>query len=148
MSISELFAAVLRIILWAQGKLDSLQQVMAIKNVLFLSNIMSAYSMRASASLRNWNSRDLGFGLKMPSRIFQIEISRWAFAFIYCVQGAMLSFILIQVTNDRFKWMANIGLDIFFAIVFLVYCKNVHVQKVRGNHLFGQYLYICVFFKA
>ena len=126
---AELCAAIIRIILWSRGLLNSIQQDMCIKNFLFITNIQSAINFKINASLRNWNSRDLGFGINIPTRGAQIEIFRWLFAFFYCVQGAIMSVILIQVTGARLKWLANIGFDFFLVIVFLVYCRKVHIQN-------------------
>lgn len=56
MGAAELFAASLRISLWVNGHLrnNSLQQEMAIKNVLFLGSVYCAYSMWTTAKERNW----------------------------------------------------------------------------------------------
>lgn len=72
MTIAELYAAVLRIVLWIQGALLAIQQDMAIKNIMFLSSVYSAYSYRVNTLMRDWNSRDLGFGLKIPLRRKQL----------------------------------------------------------------------------
>ncbi len=147
MSFSELCAAILRLVLWSRGQLNSMQQEMCFKNILFLTSIQNAINFKINASLRNWNSRELGFGLYLPGRMTQIEIFRWSFAFFYCLQGAMMSFILIQVTGARLKWLTNIGFDVVLTAVFLVYCKKVHVQNseippqfflvpAKGFHIF------------
>ena len=56
MGAAEFFAASLRISLWVNGHLinNSLQQEMAIKNVLFLASVYGAYSMWTSTKERNW----------------------------------------------------------------------------------------------
>ena len=56
MGAAEFFAASLRISLWINGYLrnNSLQQEMAIKNVLFLGSVYNAYSMWTTAKERNW----------------------------------------------------------------------------------------------
>lgn len=68
MVFAEVYAAVLRIYLWHEDKLDSIQQKMTIKNLLFIAAMYSAYSLWSTAKNRDWNSRELGFGLRMPSR--------------------------------------------------------------------------------
>ena len=56
MGAAEFFAASLRISLWINGHLrnNSLQQEMAIKNVLFLGSVYGAYSMWTTAKERSW----------------------------------------------------------------------------------------------
>ena len=56
MGAAELYAATLRISLWARGYLrnNSLQQEMAIKNVLFLTSVYGAYSMWTTSKARDW----------------------------------------------------------------------------------------------
>ena len=54
MTAAEFYAAVLRVILWAQGRLNLLQQEMALKNFLFLLSMSGAYDMYTSTIHRNW----------------------------------------------------------------------------------------------
>lgn len=44
-----------------------------------------------------------------------------------------MSLILIQVSPDRQRWVANIGFDILLSVVFVIYCKNVHVKAVSES---------------
>jgi hypothetical protein len=41
MAMSQFFAAGLRLSLWKRGQLDTLQQEMMVKNILFLGNIIN-----------------------------------------------------------------------------------------------------------
>lgn len=54
MSAAEFYAATIRIILWANHKLNSLQQDMCIKNILFLMAFYSAYDMYQNTITREW----------------------------------------------------------------------------------------------
>ena len=60
MGAAEFFAASLRISLWINGYLrnNSLQQEMAIKNVLFLGSVYNAYSMWTTAKDRSWYAKN------------------------------------------------------------------------------------------
>jgi hypothetical protein len=48
---AEMYAAAVRIILWAQGQLTELQQDMCIKNLLFTMSVYGAYSMWMSVKV-------------------------------------------------------------------------------------------------
>ena len=54
MTFAEIYATVLRVILWAGGYLDLLQKEMAIKNFLFLLSMSGAYDMYYCTIYRNW----------------------------------------------------------------------------------------------
>jgi hypothetical protein len=54
MSGAEFFAIAIRATLWVRGQLDSLQQDMCIKNILFLSAFYSAYDMYQNTITREW----------------------------------------------------------------------------------------------
>jgi hypothetical protein len=54
MAVADIYAALLRVILWSRGQLDSLQQDMAIKNFLFLVACSGAYDMYINTVQRNW----------------------------------------------------------------------------------------------
>lgn len=54
MSIAEFFAVGIRVSLWVSGKLDSLQQEMAIKNIFFLASFSGAYGMYKNSIERQW----------------------------------------------------------------------------------------------
>jgi hypothetical protein len=54
MSIADIYAAILRLILWVDNQLDALQQDMAIKNILFITACASAYSMFTTSTQRDW----------------------------------------------------------------------------------------------
>ena len=54
MAVVELYSAGLRIALWSKGLIDVIQQEMAIKNILFLSAVYSAYIVRNSTIYRDW----------------------------------------------------------------------------------------------
>jgi hypothetical protein len=125
---AEIYAGVIRIILWSRGQLDSLQQDMAIKNLLFITTIYGAYSMWMSVKVssnslqlilggysefhvffqeRYWNDRDLGmFGWQIPSREAQLEIFRYSFVFFYLLEGLLLTIILMHVSD---KGQGNVG---------------------------------------
>jgi hypothetical protein len=54
MSVAEFFAVGIRVSLWVSGKLDSLQQEMAIKNIFFLVAFSGAYGMYKNSIERQW----------------------------------------------------------------------------------------------
>ncbi len=54
MSLSEFYAGAVRGYLWGLGQLDSLQQEMFLKNVLFLSIIASTLTDWRSTKDRRW----------------------------------------------------------------------------------------------
>ena len=54
MASAEFYAAAIRITLWSRGRLNTLQQEMVFKNLLFLSSVYSAYSMRINTIARDW----------------------------------------------------------------------------------------------
>ncbi len=68
--------------------------------------------------------------LQFPNRATQVDICRWVFVVSYLLIGCLMSLILIQVSPDRQRWVANIGFDILLSVVFVIYCKNVHVKAV------------------
>lgn len=76
-------------------------------------------------------------GFQIPSREFQLEFFRYALIVSYLLTGALLSVILVNVTSNKEKWIANIGLDVVLISVFFIYCRNVHKQSVRFHkHMF------------
>lgn len=70
------------------------------------------------------------FELKYPSRETQLIMCRWSFVVTYLLIGSLFSWILIQVTPDRAKWVGNVVVDILLTAVFVVYCKNIHIKAV------------------
>jgi hypothetical protein len=54
MAIADIYAAILRIILWTRGQLNTLQQEMLIKNILFLVAVSGAYDMYTNTETRHW----------------------------------------------------------------------------------------------
>jgi hypothetical protein len=84
--------------------------------------------MWTNTTERWWNSRDLVWGLQIPTRDTQLVIFRWSFAFFYLLTGTLLSVILIEVSDDHNTWATNIVFDVILVIIFLVYCQNVHRQ--------------------
>jgi hypothetical protein len=129
MAFAEFYAAGLRIMLWIQGSLDSLQQDMAIKNILFLSSVYTAYSFRNNTIKRDWNDRDLGFGILLPTRPVQLRIFRWIFVIAYLTQGVLMSVILTQVSSSSNPWAVNVASDVLFVVIFLLYCSHTHIQN-------------------
>lgn len=71
------------------------------------------------------------FHLQYPSRESQLVICRWAFLLSYIAISAVFSAILIQTSAERMKWIANVGIDILLATIFVVYYKNCHAKAVR-----------------
>lgn len=130
MASAELYAAGLRIALWSQGLLDSIQQDMALKNLLFLSSVYSAYCMRNNTIKRDWNDRELAFGILLPHRSVQLRICRIIFLSSYILQGVLMSVSLSLVTKASDFWILNVITDVFLALVFFFYCRNVHRQNV------------------
>lgn len=72
MGAAEFFAASLRISLWINGYLrnNSLQQEMAIKNVLFLGSVYNAYSMWTTAKDRSWYVKSTNYHELIPFYLF------------------------------------------------------------------------------
>jgi hypothetical protein len=54
MAIADIYAATIRVILWAQGQLNTLQQEMVLKNFLFLIACSGAYDMYVNTETRQW----------------------------------------------------------------------------------------------
>jgi hypothetical protein len=54
MAAADFYAAGLRLTLWFQGMLTSLQQDMAIKNIMFVIACSGAYDMYNNTIDRNW----------------------------------------------------------------------------------------------
>lgn len=130
---ADFFAGALRIYLWGKGTLDPLQQDMAIKNIFFLCTFSGAYDMFHNSIARDWNSRDIltfPIVLRYPKRLQQLQFCRWGFAVSYLLIGILLSYILIKVSPDSNKWVANIILDIFLVAIFIRYFKNAHIKAV------------------
>lgn len=128
MSLAELYAMCLRIFLWSKGQLDTLQIEMAIKNCLFLFQMYSAADMYFVTNRRDWNSRELGFGLYYPSRERQLSALRAIFVSCYVVQGCLLSVICSKATQESFRWIGNFAVDVILATVFFFYCRNCHLK--------------------
>ncbi len=59
MTAAEVYAAIIRIILWARGQLSPLQQDMCIKNILFATSVYGAYDMFMSVKERHWSVSEL-----------------------------------------------------------------------------------------
>ena len=72
---AEVYAAILRVILWGEGQLDLLQQEMAIKNMLFLLSMSGAFDMYYSTIHKNWCEDDLNSFVSMIRIDFSIEMS-------------------------------------------------------------------------
>ena len=111
MTFADIYAIVIRFTLWGKGKLDDLQQEMAIKNVIFLSNVYGAYDMYQSTKYHNWNTRDLGVGynLKLPRRHSQMKFFKYLFAICYLLEGSLLGSVLVKSSNVSRRWVLNIG---------------------------------------
>jgi hypothetical protein len=54
MAIADIYAATIRVILWAKGQLNTLQQEMVLKNFLFLIACSGAYDMYVNTETRQW----------------------------------------------------------------------------------------------
>ena len=128
---AELYAMILRCVLWARGWLSELQTEMAIKNIAFLYTVYSAYDMYSTTKLRNWNSTELGCGYHIPSRDSQLTFFRYSFMFCYLIQGILMSLLLSNVTpnSQANRWQTNTGLDIFIVVFFYFYCRHCHVRR-------------------
>ena len=130
MACAEIFAATIRIILWTAGNISALQQEMTVKNCVFLINVSGAYSMWKSTKTRDWNKRTILFNIKYPSRNTQLALLRIWFCVTYLLIGALLSSLLIEVSevNDKF-WTLNVITDFILSLFFFFYCKNCHRQS-------------------
>ena len=76
------------------------------------------------------NSRELGLGIRYPTRDTQKQLFRWLFIVSYLLQGALFSAVLANVTSDAEKWVVNVGFDLVLVSVFAIYFNNVHNQNV------------------
>ena len=76
------------------------------------------------------NSRELGLGLRYPTRDTQKQLFRWLFMIAYLIQGSLFSAVLVNVTDDSKKWVINVGFDFVLIFIFGVYFNNVHNQNV------------------
>lgn len=133
---ADLYAAILRLVLWSDGKLNALQQDMAIKNVMFLGLVGFAISNFLNTTSRRWNNRQLlkwPFMLFYPNRDTQLEITRWTFSVAYLVTASFLTVVLMDVTDSSGTWGVNLAVDGFLVLIFLVYCKNVYVKDEVHN---------------
>jgi len=130
MTAAEFYAAVLRVILWSQDRLDLLQQEMALKNFLFLLSMSGAYDMYSSTIHRNWNSRDIFLCIKYPLRSTQLQLCRWFFVVSYLLIAGLLSAILVVASPGSIRWFANLIIDIVLCVIFIFYCgdANNHEQ--------------------
>ena len=79
------------------------------------------------------NSRELGLGLRYPTRDTQKQLFRWLFMIAYLIQGSLFSAVLVNVTDDSKKWVINVGFDFVLIFIFVVYFNNVHNQNVRAT---------------
>jgi branched-subunit amino acid transport protein len=68
--------------------------------------------------------------VRYPPRDTQLEYCRYGFIATYILTGALLSAVLINIGPKADPWVANIVLDCILAVVFYIYCKNVHIQEV------------------
>lgn len=135
MAFADFFAAALRIYLWSEGKLDALQQDMAIKNIVFLITFSSAFYMCGYTVTRDWNTREVmsyPFKIYYPSRETQLVWLRYLFIASYLSVAIALTCMLIEVTGNN-RWLANIFFDIVFCIGFYVYAQNIHRKEVSEN---------------
>ena len=116
MTFAEIYAIIIRYTLWGKGKLDYLQQEMAIKNIIFLTNVYGAYDMYQSTKYHNWNNRDLGIGynLKLPRRHSQMKFFKYLFAVCYLLEGSLLGSVLVKSSSVSKRWVLNIGNSILF----------------------------------
>lgn len=128
MALAEVFAICLRLGLWCTVGLSPIQMEMIFKNLLFLGIVANAYLMWTNSELREWNRSDY-FGWSLPSRAWQLEFFRYSFVICYIVLGAMMSSFLIAVTNDSYKWMANVATDCMLALYFFYYYKFSYVRR-------------------
>jgi hypothetical protein len=123
-----------RLYMWSQGLLDSLQQDMAVKNLIFLMTFSGAYTMYTNTITRDWNKREIltfPFVLKYPSRERQFALLRVVFVASHLAIAAVLTYVL-AVGEDDVTWYANLGLDAVLCLVFLVYARNIHIKAVSA----------------
>ncbi len=131
MSAAEVYAMVLRIFLWVAGSLDSIQQEMALKNIMFLISAYAAYDMWTSTVKRNWNSRELFLGLKIPTRDTQRAIFRWLFVASFAAESAALTAFLVSEREGAELWLLNCAVDAALLLFFVLYCGSCHVKSGR-----------------
>ena len=93
---------------------------------------VSQHLLHPTQTLRN--SRELGFGVRYPTRDTQRQLFRWAFILSYLLQGALFSAVLVSVSPDKTKWVVNVGFDIAIMAIFAIYFNTVHNQNVRTKN--------------
>eukprot|EP01031_Cornospumella_fuschlensis_P032399 gene32399-39179_t len=131
MAVADFFAAAIRIYLWSEGKLDALQQDMAVKNFVFLVTFSSAFYMCGYTVTRNWNSREvLTYPVKLyyPSRETQFVCLRYLFIASYLSISIALTCMLAEVTGNN-HWFANIVFDVIFCLGFYIYARNINRKE-------------------
>ena len=135
MTFAEVYAIIVRVTLWIKGKLDTLQQEMAIKNIIFLCNIYGAYDMFQSTKYHNWNTRDLGIGynLKLPRRHTQMKFFKYTFAISYLLEGSLLGSVLVKSSSKSNRWLINVFIDLILVIFFLLYCRKCYNHRVQQS---------------
>jgi hypothetical protein len=69
--------------------------------------------------------------VKIPQRVFQLEIFRWLFVVSYALIAALATSYLLAVTDNINGWTANLALDAALLIIFLLYARNAHNHNVR-----------------
>jgi hypothetical protein len=132
MAIAEIYAAILRIILWSKNLLSQLQIEMAIKNLTFLISIYSASEMYNTTKRRDWNTREIFGNLKYPSRYDQIQCGKWFFIVCYWTQSFLMNYMLAQVSPNSNMWYWAEFFDITLLILFWKTCSNA-CRKLNYN---------------
>lgn len=139
MSLSQFLAASLRMTLLVRGRLDTVQQEMMVKNLLFLLPAVSAVLKFYQTKGRYWNTRkilqlkipylDVFINIQKPLRALQVEVLRFSFCFTYLLVGTMFSVFLARVTG-QYMWLVNVATDVLCVAVFLRVCCQVHCAEV------------------
>eukprot|EP01040_Poterioochromonas_malhamensis_P016140 gene16140-18251_t len=136
MACADVYAAILRVILWAKGQLNTLQQEMVLKNFLFLIACSGAYDMYTCTTTRNWNTRLVDFiffEVRYPKRESQLIWLRWLFVIAYMTISICLTIIVINTAVDSTKWVANLVFDIILCLIFIIYCRNIHTKSETND---------------
>lgn len=61
-----------------------------------------------------------------------MDLLRWGFVASYMILSVCMSLILIHTTIDSDKWTTNVVIDAILCVIFLVYCRWIHIKAVRN----------------
>lgn len=130
MSFAQFYAAGLRIALWSRHQLSQIQIEMCIKNLAFLYSIYGASEMYNTTKRRDWNTREIAMGIEYPSRVFQLQCSKYVAVTFYLVVGVVTNMYLADVTGDG-SWYTATFFDFVLCALFAIYCDRAYRKEVN-----------------